>query len=111
MMFRIIVITDVLAAAFAQMLLQKGALVKWETVLRQYLNGWVIGGYGIMAAAMIMNIFAISNGVAVKEVSVIESLSYLFVPSLSLLFFNRKLKRKQVLAIGIIVLGVLVFFI
>lgn len=110
-MFRIIVIIDVLAAAFAQMLLQKGALVKWETVLRQYLNGWVIGGYAIMAVAMVMNIFAISNGVAVKEVSVIESLSYLFVPSLSFLFFNKKLNGKKLLAIGVIMLGVLVFFI
>ena len=51
-------------------------------------NKWVIGGYGIMGASLLLNIFCLGHGVQVKEISSIESLSYLFVPMLSWLFFK-----------------------
>ena len=38
------------------------------------MNAWVIGGYAIMLGTMLMNIFAMSRGVEVKEVSIIESM-------------------------------------
>ncbi len=80
MMYRLLVIISVLAAAGAQMLLKQGAREEYSSFLRQYLNPWVIGGYGIMGLSMLLNIFCLSHGVQIKEVSIIESLSYLFVP-------------------------------
>ena len=100
-----------MAAAGAQMLLKQGARKQYPTFLRQYLNPWVVGGYFILGASLVLNIFCLSHGVQVKEVSIIESLSYLFVPLLSWLFFKEKISWRKAGAIAIIMIGVIVFFI
>lgn len=75
------------------------------------MNGWVIGGYAIMFSTMMLNIFAMSKGVQVKELSIIESMSYLFVPALSFIIFKEKLTWRRICAIVIIITGVIVFFV
>lgn len=110
-MYYIIVISSVFLAACAQMLLKQGARQRYATWWRQYMNGWVIGGYAILFATMMINIFAMSRGVQVKEVSIIESVSYLFVPALSFVIFKEKLTWRKISAIAIIIIGVIVFFI
>ena len=109
-MYYLLVIFSVLSAAGAQMLLKKGADGAYHSWWRQYLNGYVIAGYAIMFACMALNIFAMSRGVALKEVSIIESLSYLFVPLLSFLIFKEKLTKTRLLAIVIIITGIIIFF-
>lgn len=111
MIYKLIVIFAVFTAACAQMLLKKAATIKYPSVIRQYLNPWVIGGYGIMGLVMLVNIFAMSKGVQLKEVGIIESLSYFFVPCLSWMIFGEKLTWIKILAIAIIMCGVIVFFI
>lgn len=109
-MYKLLVLVSVLAAAGAQMLLKQGAKKEYSSFVRQYLNPWVIGGYGIMGTSLLLNIFCLSHGVQVKEVSIIESLSYLFVPLLSWLFFKEKVTWRKAGAIAVIMVGVVVFF-
>jgi len=109
-MYYLLVIVSVFAAVGAQMLLKQGARKQYSTFLRQYLNSWVIGGYGIMGCSLLLNIFCLSHGVQVKEISIIESLSYLFVPCLSWLFFKEKITWRKAEAIAIIMAGVITFF-
>ena len=106
-----IVILSVFLAACAQMLLKQGARQQYEVWWRQYINRWVIGGYTIMLGTMLMNIFAMSRGVEVKEVSIIESMSYLFVPILSFVIFKERLTWRKIIAIGVIIIGIIVFFV
>jgi drug/metabolite transporter (DMT)-like permease len=47
----------------------------------------------------------------VKEVSIIESLSYLFVPVLSWFFFKEKITWRKAGAIAVIMAGVVMFFV
>lgn len=110
-MMYIIVISSVFLAACAQMLLKQGACQQYNTWWRQYMNAWVIGGYTIMLGTMMMNIFAMSRGVEVKEVSIIESMSYLFVPMLSFVIFKERLTWRRVSAIVVIIIGIIVFFV
>lgn len=110
MMYYLLVIVSVLAAAGAQMLLKQGAKRQHTTFVRQYLNPWVIGGYGIMGCSLLLNIFCLSHGVQVKEISIIESLSYLFVPMLSWAFFKERITWRKAGAIVMIMIGVVVFF-
>lgn len=110
-MFYILVILSVFAAACAQMLLKQGARKNYVGFWRQYLNPWVIGGYSIMACSLVLNIFCMSRGVQVKEVSVIESLSYLFVPCLAFLLFGERITWRKGIAIAIVISGVIIFFI
>ena len=109
-MYKLLVIVSVLAAAGAQMLLKQGTKKEHASFVRQYLNPWVISGYGIMGASLLLNIFCLSHGVQVKEVSIIESLSYLFVPVLSWVFFKESITWRKAGAIAVIMAGVLVFF-
>lgn len=110
-MYKCLVILSVFAAACAQMLLKQGARQNYVSFWRQYLNPWVIGGYAIMAGSLVLNIFCMSRGVQVKEVSVIESLSYLFVPCLAFLLFGEKITWRKGLAIIVIISGVIIFFV
>ena len=93
------------------MLLKQGARQQYGVWWRQYANGWVIGGYAIMMSAMLMNIYAMSKGVRMQEVSIIEAMSYVFVPVLSFVCFKEKLTWRKIGAIGIIIMGVIVFFV
>ena len=111
MMYYLLVIVSVLAASGAQMLLKQGAKKQYPTFIRQYLNPWVIGGYGIMGCSMLLNIFCLSHGVQVKEVSIIEALSYLFVPVLSWVFFKESITWRKAGAIAVIMAGVVAFFV
>lgn len=121
MIYKLIVILAVFTTACAQMLLKKGASLTsapspdgegraWW-FLKQYLNPWVIGGYMVMGVVMLVNIWAMSRGVLLKEVGIIEALSYLFVPCLSWILFGEKLSWMKMVAIGVIMCGVVVFFI
>ena len=110
MMCYLLVIISVLSAAGAQMMLKQGAKKHYTSFIRQYLNPWVVGGYGIMGCSLLLNIFCLSRGVLVKEISIIESLSYLFVPMLSWLFFKEKVTWRKAGAIAVIMVGVVVFF-
>ena len=109
-MFYFIVILNVFVAAVAQMLLKKGATIKHESFIKEYLNVWVIGGYALMGLTLLVNIYAMSKGIQVKEVSIIESLSYLFIPVLAWIIFKEKITPRKAGAIGIILLGIFIFF-
>lgn len=110
MMYKLLVVFSVFMAASAQMLLKKGASISYDKWYRQYLNLWVIGGYFILGVSLILNVFCLSRGVLIKEVSIIESLSYLFVPLMSWFFFKEKLSMSKFIAICVIMVGIVIFF-
>ena len=109
-MYILLVILSVFAASGAQILLKKGAANKYPALWKQYFNPWVLGGYLVLGGALILNIFCMGHGVLAKEVSIIESLSYLFIPCLSWYVFREPLTKKKLSAIAIILGGVVVFF-
>lgn len=110
MVYYVLVVLSVLSAAGAQMLLKKGATITYPSFIRQYLNLWVMGGYAIMGCSLLLNVFCMSRGVQLKEMGGIESLSYLFVPVFSWLFFKERITWRKAGAIVVIMLGVVVFF-
>ena len=110
-MYILLAVFSVLMASFAQMMLKKSAATERNSWVREYLNGWVVGGYFIMGASMLINIFAMSRGVQLKELSVVESFSYLFVPLLSWMFFKEKVTWRKAGAIVMIMVGVVLFFV
>lgn len=110
MKYYLLVIVSVLAAACAQMLLKQGAKKQYPSFLRQYLNLCVICGYCILGVSLLLNVFCLSHGVQVKEIGIIESFSYLFVPLLSWVFFKERITWRKAGAIAVIMTGVVVFF-
>ena len=105
-----LVIFNVFAASCCQMLLKNAARKSYDSWWRQYVNPWVISGYVILGLTMVLNIYALSQGIQVKELSIIEALSYLFVPTLSYLCFREKITRMKLFSIAIILFGFWIFF-
>ena len=109
-MYYWVVIFSVAIASLAQMLLKKGADSKNRSFIKDYFNVWVIAGYCVLGMSLLLNIFAMRNGVMVKEVGSIEALSYLFVPLFSKLFFKEKINLRKWISIAVIMMGLVVFF-
>ena len=110
MKYGLIALAVVFVSACAQMLLKQGARKGYSPWWRQYLNPWVIGGYAVMFIAMAANIWCMHRGLQLKELGIIESMSYFFVPTLSWLVFKEPVNPRKAAAIGIIIVGVVVFF-
>lgn len=96
-------------ASVSQILLKKSTFQKYDSVIREYLNPWVIGGYGMLFLSMLMSIYAYS-GVDFKNGPVIESLGNVFVPVLSWLIFGEKLSVRKTAGILCIMIGIMVFY-
>lgn len=109
--YHLVVIFSLFVAALAQMSLKKAATVHYDSLWREYLNVWVIGGYALMFLSMAIDIWAVSKGVLVKELSTMESCSYLIVPLFGMLFFRERLAPRKFIGIAVILAGVVVFFI
>lgn len=99
----------VVISASSQMLLKQGASKKYDSVVREYLNPWVISGYALMILSTLCIIFAY-RGVAYKNGAIIESLGYILIMLLSRLLFQEKITKKKLAGNLIILTGVLVFY-
>ena len=99
----------VVLASVSQILLKKAAGTQYPSRLREYLNPWVIGGYGLLALSMLGVIFA-CRGLEMKNVPVIESLGFPLVMLLGRVIFGEKLTRSKLIGMGLILLGVAVYY-
>lgn len=98
---------SVVVASISQVLLKKSAMKQYTYKWGEYLNPYVIFGYGLMFFSMFLTVYAY-GGVDLKNGPVIESTSYIFVAILSAIFLKEKICRRKVLGLSIIVLGVMI---
>lgn len=106
----LLVVLSALMGVISQMMLKKSARTTYPNWWREYINLWVIGGYGLMVLSLVVNLLAIHLGVLAQEVSIIECINYLLIPLAAWLCFQEAITRKKLLAIAIIMLGAIVFF-
>ena len=97
-------------SSMSQMLLKKGASKQYDNVIREYLNPWVMSGYGLMVLSTLCVIYAY-RGVEYKNGAIIESLGFLLVMVLSRFFFGEKITRKKLVGNLSILAGIIVFYI
>lgn len=104
----LIAIFSGILSSFSQILLKKSTVRKEQKVWKEYANPYVITGYGIMAACMVLTVIAY-KGMPFKYGAVLESLAYLYIMVLSKVFLNEDITRKKVAGNLIIVAGVILF--
>jgi len=97
-----------LLSAISQMLLKKGSMGKKSSVVKEYLDLWVIGGYALTIVCMVLMVVAY-RGLPYKYGAALESLVYFYVMILSRVFFKEKLTIRRVAGNLLIVCGVAVF--
>lgn len=96
-------------AAFAQVLLKKSAAKEHGSFIKEYLNPYVIIGYGMMFLGMLMCVIAYRH-VEYKNGPVMESLGFIWVMLLSRLFFGEKITRRKLIGNALILLGIATFY-
>lgn len=99
----------VLLSSVSQMLLKKAAGIQYKNHIREYLNPWVIGGYSLLVLSTLCVIYAFT-GVEFKNGPVIESLGFPLVMIFGRIFFGEKLTKNRLLGMGLIILGVAVYY-
>ena len=101
---------SVVISAFSQIILKKSASRQHSSLIKEYLNPYVIIGYGMMVLATLCTIFAYS-GMQYKNGPVIESLGYILIMFLSLAFFKEPITWKKALGNALVIIGIIIFYI
>lgn len=104
----VVALCSVLLSCFSQVLLKTSAGKEWPSRLREYLNAYVIAGYGLLGICVLLGIY-VMTGLDLKYSAVIESLAYVCMMILSRLIFHERITKNKWIGNAIIILGVLVF--
>ena len=84
---------SVTLASVSQVLLKRSTFNKYDLLIKEYINPWVICGYLFLGCSMLLTIFAYS-GIDYKNGPVIESLGNVFVPILSYFAFKERISLR-----------------
>lgn len=104
-----IAIVSVCIASCSQILLKKGAGRTYSSRIREYLNAYVITGYGMLFVSMLLTVVAYRH-LSFLSVPVVEALGYILVPVLSFFVFKEKISIRKGIGILCILAGILVYY-
>lgn len=108
-LFLLIALLSVCIASFSQVMLKMGAGKKYNSKIREYLNVYVISGYGMLFVSMLLTIVAYSR-LSYLSVPVVEAVGYVLVPVLSYFFFKEKLSKRKIVGILFILAGIFIYY-
>ena len=106
--YHLLFLFAVAVAGFGQVALKRAAMEQGRSLLWQYTNGYVLLGYALMLCSMGM-VSVAYRGVPLRTGPVLDSLGFLFVPVLSMVFFSEKISRLKILGFFLIISGILIF--
>lgn len=109
-LFYLLVVAGIFLSACSQLLLKKSADREHRSFLRSMLNWRVIVAYGIFFGSLLINITAMSKGVKLKDMPILESLGYVFVPLLSYMVLKENITKRTLVSIMLILIGIYVFY-
>lgn len=104
-----ILIIALLISSFSQILLKKSAQKTYPSIIREYVNFYVICGYGMMFLSMFLTIFSYS-GLDFTNVQIVEALGYVVVLILSYFFFKEKITKRKLIGMAFILGGIIVYY-
>lgn len=108
--YHLIVIIGVILSAFSQILLKKSAMETHKSKIYEILNLKVVTAYSIFFLVIFANIFALKKGVNIKDMPILESLGYIFVPVIAFFFLSEKINKKNTFSILLIISGIIIFY-
>lgn len=109
--FYFFVAFGIFGSSCSQLLLKTSADRKHTSKITELLNWRVMLAYAIFLISMFVNTIALGQGVKVKDMPILESLGYVFVPMLSYFFLHESISRRLLVSIALISAGIFVFYI
>ena len=103
-----IYIFGVIISAMAQVLLKKSADTKKDSIIKEYLNWKTILSYLVFFIATLCTVFSYKY-LPLSFGPILGTLEYLFVAILSYYFLKEKIKRKKLIGLFIILIGVFIY--
>ena len=97
-------------ASVSQVLLKKSAEKTYSSLIREYLNPFVIIGYGMMVVSTVCGVIAYHNGVEYKNGVMVESLGFVLVMIFSRVFFGEGITLRKIIGNALILVGMLIFY-
>ena len=95
-------------SAIGQALLKKSAIKKYSNIIFEYLNIYVLCGYGIYIITTFLSIL-IYQRISLSLGVVLDTSGYFQVTLFSTVLFHEKLTRKKIVSLCIIILGIIVY--
>ena len=108
--YYLLVVAGIFASACSQVLLKKSATEEHGSLVASILNKRVIMAYAIFGMSILINITAMSKGVNLKDLPILESLGYVFVPLISYFFLREVITTRTIVSILLILLGIYIFY-
>ena len=106
--YSMILICGTFIGSVSQVLLKKSALKKHDSIIREYLNPYVVTAYAMFVIATLFTVTAF-KGIPLSLGPLLDSTGYLFVTIFGLIFFKEKLNVKRVAGLAIIIAGIVVY--
>lgn len=106
----LLAVFSVCIASVSQIVLKMGAGKTYANKIREYVNPYVITGYGMLFISMILTMIAYKK-LSYLSVPVVEALGYILVPFLSVVIFKEKINKSKVWGILLILLGIFCYYI
>ncbi|MBQ9007975.1 MAG: multidrug ABC transporter [Clostridia bacterium] len=104
-----VALSAVCVASVSQLLLKSAANRTYPSLLRQYLNVYVIVGYGLMVLSTLLFILSYRLGLHYKSGPVLEALGYPLILIFSYLLFREPLTKRKIIGNLIIICGIVIF--
>ena len=105
----LIMICSELLASSSQILLKRSAGIEYPSRIKEYLNRYVICGYGMLFVSMMLTILAYRFAVSYMNIPVLETMGYIFVLILGRLVFREKITLNKSLGVILIFCGIILF--
>ena len=106
--YSLILLASVFISSVSQILLKKSAEKQYPSKIREYLNPYVIIGYGLFFGCTILSMYALKV-VPLSMSPVLESCGYIFVALMSFFFLKEKFTKRQMIGTVLIIIGVVVY--
>ena len=104
----IILLTSVLVASVAQILLKIEANKEHESRIKEYLNPLVIIAYVMMLGSTVLTMLALRH-LPLSHQPLYESVSYIFVSVMGFFLLKEKFSKKKLAGLALILAGIFIF--
>ena len=106
----ILLVLAVVVSSVSQIILKKSASKTYNSIIKEYLNPYVIIGYGLMVLSTVLVVLGL-KGVPYKNEPIIESLGYIFVMILSNRILKEKITKKKLIGNLLILIGIITYYV
>ena len=109
--FIILLFVNAFLSSISQVLLKKAALQKHDSIISQYLNVYVIAGYGLFFLVLSLNVFVMKY-LNMSIVSIFsEAMPLIMTMFLGALLFNERINKYKIISIIMILIGIVLIIV